>query len=307
VDALMESLFVKRTTCRSCGGPKVTRPKTGYVYCDYCATLTDWDFKACVALKPDALPPGQSYGELFGRVQKEMTESLAAKDRNRYYESQIELYKLYIKYLPGGLSPRVGDPVYREAWLDYTAKTTTVLDFDSEHPKRTAAVTATTRAIQFENRNGKFVAIDGFWPMWEAFRARLRSSLDLNVKVGLLAQQPDGAPYELLERMGVSAIVQGWLDKLSPEDAERLMVESKMKGDYVAIAPPPMTLSKCSGCTADLHVAQGAKRVLCEACGRLNAIGVGSITCPTCGGNVAVETNAATISCPYCKTDFSRR
>jgi uncharacterized Zn finger protein (UPF0148 family) len=300
------SVYVKRTTCRACGAPKVTPPKTGYVYCDYCATLTDWDFNASIATPPDPLPTGQEYATLFANVQKEMKAALAAKDRNRYYQSQVTLYELYAKYFPGGMSPRVRDPEYRALWVEYTALTTTAQDFDPDHTARKEAVDRATRSLNLTTHDGKVRVLGGFWEMWEAFRARLRASLDLNVKVGLLARQPDGAPYELLERMGVSAIVQGWIDKIDPADVERLLVESGMKADYVTIIPPPMKLTKCAGCSGDLHVAQGARRVLCEACGRLNAMDVSTMACPTCGANIAINPGQSTIACPYCKSNFSQ-
>jgi hypothetical protein len=272
------------------------------VYCDYCATLTDWDFKAFLATPPDALPTGQEYPTLFARVEKELEAALAANDRDRYYQSQVTRCELYAKYFPGGMSPRVRDPEYRARWVEYTAVTTTAQDFDPDHTVLQKAVDRAMQRLEFTTHDGKLRVVGGFSEMWRAFRARLSSSLDLCVKVG---QQPDGAPYELLERIGVSQIVQSWLDKLEPKAADRLLVDSGMKAEYVTIIPPPMKLKKCSGCGGDLHVAQGARRVLCEACGRLNAMDVAMMACPTCGASIAVNPGQDTIACPHCRSNFS--
>src|ERR1043166_7226803 len=55
--------FVKRTPCHNCGGAKTLAPKTAYVYCDFCGSLTDYDFqKACE--NPQASMPGPAYEAL---------------------------------------------------------------------------------------------------------------------------------------------------------------------------------------------------------------------------------------------------
>ena len=296
------AVYIKKTTCRACGGPKLTRPKTGYVYCDYCATLTDWDFQVAIATPGSALP-GPQYEALAKELKPEMDAALAAHDRARYYRAQYTLYALFVQLCPASVSPRIGDPAYRNAFIDYTAKTTTEQDFDPAHAARTAAMTQATGALKWTMAGGKMqVSSATFWPMWDAVVARIAASLEINERTGLLAQHPDQAPRELLQRMGLSAMVQGWLQYLPSEDSERLLAVSGMKGDYVPMTPAPMTLTRCSGCGGELHVVQGAQRIVCEACGRLNQLGAGSVTCPTCGGHVPVGGAAA--ACPFCRTDL---
>ena len=296
------TVYVKRTTCRACGGPKVTRPKTGYVYCDYCATLTDWDFEVAMST-PGSAPPGPQYEMLAAQLKPEMDAALAARDRPRYYRAQYTLYALYVQLCPASVSPRVGDPTYRAAFVDYTAKTTTEQDFDGEHAARTAAMNQAVKGLAWTMGGGAMQVLPAtFWPMWDTVVAKIQASLDINERTGLLALHPDGAPSELLRRMGLSAMVQGWLPYLGKADSERLLAVSGMKGEYVAVTPPPTTLSRCGGCGGELHVVQGAKRALCEACGRVNDQG-GSIACPTCGGHVPLGAGNVT-ACPFCRADL---
>ena len=296
-------VYIKRTTCRSCGGPKVTRPKTGYVYCDYCATLTDWDFQAAMS-SPTSAPPGPQYEVLTAQLAPELAAALAAQDRPRYCRAQYTLYSLYVQLCPAAVPPRVGDPAYRAAFIDYTAKTTTEQDLDPQTAAHTAAMNQAVQALQWEMAGGKMQCTSAsFWPMWDTVVVKIQASIALNGRSGLLALHPDGAPAELLLRMGLSAMVQGWLPYLGPADSERLLAVSGMKGDYVAMTPPPTTLTQCGGCSGPLHVVQGARRVVCEACGRLNDMGQGSITCPSCGGHVPLGDGNAT-ACPFCRVDF---
>src|SRR5215467_5912146 len=49
-DALPESLkahsqFIKRVNCSQCGAPKSLPSPTAYIYCDYCGSLMDYDFR----------------------------------------------------------------------------------------------------------------------------------------------------------------------------------------------------------------------------------------------------------------------
>ncbi len=298
-----ETVYVKRTTCRSCGGPKVTRPKTGYVYCDYCATLTDWDFQVAIST-PTSAPPGPQYEILTAQLKPELDAAREAQDRPRYYRVQCMLYDLYVKLCPAAVPPRASDPAYRAAWIDYTAKTTTEQDLDPETAARTGAMNEAVTRLAWTSAGGAMqVTTATFWPMWDTVVAKIQRSLDLNARSGLLAQHPDGAPAELLLRMGLSAMVQGWLPYLGAADSERLLAVSGMKGDYVAVAPPPATLSQCGGCGGELHVVQGASRVVCESCGRLNEQRDGAITCPTCGGHVPLGATNMT-ACPFCRADL---
>ena len=49
-DAMPESLkahsrFIKRVSCPQCGAPKSRPSTTAYIYCDFCGSLMDYDFR----------------------------------------------------------------------------------------------------------------------------------------------------------------------------------------------------------------------------------------------------------------------
>ena len=55
---------VRNVRCPTCGAPKLTPAKTAYVYCDFCGSLTDYDFqKACE--NPQSNMPGPAYEQLI--------------------------------------------------------------------------------------------------------------------------------------------------------------------------------------------------------------------------------------------------
>src|SRR5678815_345045 len=53
-------VHVRKVRCRTCGAPKVTAPRTAYVYCDYCSTWMDWDFQIACATA-GSQHPGPAY------------------------------------------------------------------------------------------------------------------------------------------------------------------------------------------------------------------------------------------------------
>jgi hypothetical protein len=63
--------------------------------------------------------------------------------------------------------------------------------------------------------------------------------------------------------------VQGWLPYLEEADAQAVLARTGLAGEY-SIAPPPATRAvPCTTCGGRLDVVLGARRVVCEHCGRL--------------------------------------
>ena len=58
--------FVKRCTCVVCGAPKKLPAVTAYVYCDYCASLIDYDLRSACA---GDTAPGPEYAAAVNSTQ----------------------------------------------------------------------------------------------------------------------------------------------------------------------------------------------------------------------------------------------
>src|SRR5688572_5286757 len=107
--------FVKKTTCHNCGGAKTLAPKTAYVYCDFCGSLTDYDFqKACE--NPQSSMPGPAYEELVRQTNADAQLARETKDAAKFYEIQSRLFDRWVELCPNAVSPRAKkDPEYRRA------------------------------------------------------------------------------------------------------------------------------------------------------------------------------------------------
>ena len=74
------SRFIKRVNCSQCGAPKTLPSRTAYLYCDYCGSLMDYDFRLGNAGTNAGLS-NTVYHRIFASVQAQMAQAKALGDR----------------------------------------------------------------------------------------------------------------------------------------------------------------------------------------------------------------------------------
>src|SRR5262249_59813400 len=82
--------FVKRCACVVCGAPKKLPTVTAYVYCDYCASLVDFDLRR--AGEGDTAP-GPQYAATVNGTHAAAQAAVAAGDRDTYRDLQKQVYQ----------------------------------------------------------------------------------------------------------------------------------------------------------------------------------------------------------------------
>lgn len=85
--------FVKRCSCVVCGAPKKLPTVTAYVYCDFCASLIDYDLRR--ACEGDTTP-GPAYAATVNSARAASQEAIAAGDRDTYRDLQKKVYEAYM-------------------------------------------------------------------------------------------------------------------------------------------------------------------------------------------------------------------
>jgi Zn finger protein HypA/HybF involved in hydrogenase expression len=295
-------MYIKRLRCRTCGAPKVKPPSTAYVYCDYCGALTDWDFHIANATAGSA-QPAPEYEARCLYLKPQLEEARVRGDRGRYAAVERQLFDTHVRACKASYSPRVGDPAYRGAIIEYQVATRVVVDFDPQLLYLEQATEKAEGTMRWTESGGQRLArSDRLWNLFGAFRAHRAAALSTFERAGVLRAHPDGAPGELLLRMELSAFVQRWLPALAPADAHRLLFETGLQGDYDDRPAPAAVLRHCGSCGVDLGVAPGARRVLCEGCGFLVDVGAPEIACEHCGGTISAPAGATMLACPYCRS-----
>jgi Zn finger protein HypA/HybF involved in hydrogenase expression len=289
--------FVKKTTCHNCGGAKTLAPKTAYVYCDFCGSLTDYDFqKACE--NPQSAMPGPAYEAMVRET----------KDEAKFYEIQSRLFDRWVELCPNAVSPRAKkDEEYRKRLVEYMAKTATANEFDPKYQEYADRVKKQSMAIQWTGMYPKPLAHgETFWPLYETVKEQLEYSYGILKAQGILDLHPDEAPESLQRRMTWSMFCQGWLPVLGEADSEKMIADAGLKGEYTKLEPVETTLRHCGGCGGDLQSVPGAKAMICEECGTKIDVGNPEVNCKNCAGMISFPVGRNRLQCPYCQAEAQR-
>ncbi len=278
----------------------MTPPSTAYVYCDYCGILIDWDFQIAINSSESA-QPGPQYEALCVALHPKMEEARLAGDMTRYTECQRELFSLHAEACPASYSPRIGDPAYREAIANYLATMQTISAFDEETMQLSEEMGKAMRTLRWV---GTKVRSDTFWKLFDTYRKHSETVLSKCEEMGEFENHPDEVSRELAARIGYSVLAQGWLPHLAEEDSERLLAVTNLGGEYANLKDPELIKRHCGNCGGDLPVVEGARRVLCEACGFRVDVTAAEISCQECGAPISPPDGAGTQSCPYCNAEI---
>jgi LSD1 subclass zinc finger protein len=302
-----KTAFVKKTTCHNCGGAKTLAPKTAYVYCDFCGSLTDYDFqKACE--NPQSNMPGPAYEQLVRETNEDAQLARQTKDREKFYAIQERLFNRWIELCPNAVSPRAkNDPEYRQRLVKYMATTATVNEFDEAYQQYADEVKKQVLGIKWEGMFPKMTAkSETFWPMYQTVKAQIEHSFNQLKSEGVLDMHPDQAPESLQRRMTWSMFCQGWLPTLAEEDSEKMIADARLKGEYSKLEPTETDLRHCGGCGGELQTVKGGKKMMCEDCGTVLDIEHPEVNCKNCAGMISFPVGKNRIQCPYCKAEAQR-
>ena len=97
--------FVKRVNCSQCGAPKTLPSKTAYLYCDYCSSLMDYDFRIANA-NTNAGLTNTVYHRLLALQQPSYDIAKANQDWDRLREIYTRIYDEWMRECPQAVSPR---------------------------------------------------------------------------------------------------------------------------------------------------------------------------------------------------------
>lgn len=295
----------KRTVCPTCGAPKTRPSVTGYVYCDFCGALSDYDFaKAC---ERKLEQPGPAYEQLSAQLAPALAAAKSRGDLDAYRVAQRQLFYNFVTMCPNSVPFRTKDPEYRARYVAYMAEAALVTAFDQLADQHGAAVQATTTRLSFQAPKAGMIKVDGpsFDGMVAAVFAQQEYLAWLHETRGVYAMQPDGAGGELQRRIGYSMFAQAWVPMLDDARAAHLLERTKLKSEFVESEVKAGEPSTCGACGATVGVMQGAKKMVCEHCG--HKLDVGSkLPCTGCGASLSPGENQKSFSCPHCRVMVQR-
>jgi hypothetical protein len=211
--------FVKRCSCVVCGAPKKLPTVTAYVYCDYCASLIDYDLRR--ACEGDTTP-GPEYAATVNATQAASRAAAAAGDRDTYRDLQRKVYEAYVANVPMAVSHRAkNDPGYRAAYVGYMAESAVARAFDPAAQALEAEMKQRVMGISYGGgMMSPVIAPDSFWPVADTLEKQIERGQALYHSAGLAEIDPDHAGH-LTGKFAWSGFCQGWLGMLPADAAER--------------------------------------------------------------------------------------
>jgi LSD1 subclass zinc finger protein len=296
-------LQIKKTQCRSCGASKVQQPKSAFIYCDYCGSLMDWDFRISITTAGSA-KPGPEYQRLEAHVAPMLAGALSQGDRNTYRGYLSQVIDQHMRSCPASYSPRLGDPTYRAAMLEFQVCSILSTDFDPPTQALKAQFEHAQRTLQIYPRPGLPAGIEpqSFRRLHSAFLAHHERFMQ--VAAPCIGRHPDGASFELISTIQKSIFAQTYLRNLDKPEQDWLIEDLGLQAEYLPYHEQPTTERHCGGCGSRLLVLAGARRVLCEPCGHLNDVQHPEIACIGCGAPVSIPSGNSRFRCPHCQADL---
>ena len=301
------SQFIKRVNCSQCGAPKSLPSTTAYLYCDYCGSLMDYDFRIANA-DTNAGLTNTVFHRIIAPLQGQLAQAKARADRGEYRRLYRQVFSEWIQECPMAVSPRAkNDAVFREQLAAYLAECLVTKDLDPRQVPLDARMEALVASLQrIPTPGGAWMVTGGFWPYAELFKQQMELAYELMHQLGVDAMDPDKAPLGVGLRMEYSTFCQGWLPHLSPADGERLLKLYGLNAEYDEAKPLETDQRKCGACGAVIHTLAGAKQVVCESCGYTIDTTSQAVPCGKCGAMLSFPVSANHLLCPYCSTDIQR-
>lgn len=302
--APVEPGYVKRCECVVCGAPKKLASVTAYVYCDYCASLMDYDLRR--ACESD-VPTDPQYPNIVNGSQPQLQAAQASGDQDTYRNVQKQIYNAYVTYVPNAVSHRAkNDASYRNQLIDYMAESATVDAFDPGARQLTDEMRQ--RAIGLRYTGAMMtptVDPDSFWPMVDTLKRQMAYGRELRKNAGVYEMDPDRAEH-LSDKFAWSMFCQGWLGMLPADAADALIDQAGLKNSYIPIDTSGGTERSCGGCGGKFTGLPGAKVMVCEDCGRKLDVGAAEIPCTNCGATITFPLGADSTACPYCDVKLDK-
>lgn len=311
-DAIPESLkahsrFIKRVSCSQCGAPKSRPSTTAYIYCDFCGSLMDYDFRLANA-NTNAGITNTVFHRIMATVQFQLMQDKARGDRDAVRQIYRHVFTQWLQECPNAASPRaIKDMEFRRQFIDYSAECAVVKDMDPHQVMLQAKMDGLVARLQrIPTPGGAWMVAGPFWEYAALFKEQMEGTYALIHQLGVHNLDPDKASETVALRMEYTTFCQAWLPHLSAAEGERLLKFYGLISEYDEVQPHDSEQRHCGSCGSDIETLPGAKQVVCESCGFTLDVGSQAVPCQKCGALLSFPVSTNSVVCPYCATDTRR-
>ena len=181
-DAMPESLkahsrFIKRVSCPQCGAPKSRPSTTAYIYCDFCGSLMDYDFRMANA-NTNAGITNTIYSRIMMTVQMPLMQAKARNDRDAVRQIYKQVFTQWLQECPNAASPRaIKDMEFRKQFIDYCAECAVIKDMDPNQAILQVKMDTLVAALQrIPTPGGAWMVAGPFWDYAALFRQQMEGT-----------------------------------------------------------------------------------------------------------------------------------
>ncbi len=294
------AMMVRKARCEACGAAKVTPSESLYIYCDFCGTLMDLDVGR---LRTEGVTPGPDYAALQERLAPALEAARARRDRPALMALHRQLQTLFVRDCAAGYPPRIKDQAYRAQLIEYLAYGEVVRELDPRIAAAAEALSAASAGLEFDERGGRYVirAVT-LWPILLAQRraAQVYRACLLDTPDPVL--DPDGAPDGVGLAIAIAMVIRGFLTMVDDATAVEMLARTGLAAGYEQGPDVELHAVFCTGCGARRTLPSGARRALCEACGRLTEVGTAA-HCGQCNAAIVFGLHQAVVRCGHCHAE----
>jgi len=296
-------MVVKNLKCPQCGGIKINKLTTSFIYCDYCSTLMGYDMK----MMQDEAKEVFSVTNFSKPKQKEyiaLTQSMAKalndENVNDFVNSQVRIREAEFDLFPKRFSPKTKQKAYREKYLLYE-KAYWTEQLQNNYFKKSKEfrdkINPVAGKLSTQTVGSKVVYEfnDVFKEYLNILDEYIKDSIKETLKMKCMELYPENSSptFDVFYKQGIDSSLQ----MFDSDTIEKAIKHLGLESEYITIEDINFSEYECIVCKTKLNVPSDSKSMVCETCGNVNNFEEKTIQCLSCGAPVSFSNNN---TCEYC-------
>ncbi len=297
-------MLIKKYTCPSCGGNKTDEISTGYVYCDYCSSLVDYDLEKMAEEASSSLSSEQLNNpnqQLYFQKLQELSVHIQSEDADNFVKTQCEIHALEFELFPKRFSPKIKQSVFKQKLLEYFESfwyEKIANGYFSENKEVQKTFVELSSNLKFSYEGGKSIPEynDNFEKYIEKLSEYTKTSIEKTMDMKSIEKYPEpinGASKDVMYKQSINMIIQMY----DANTINKLIDKLGLKSEYIEVSNVDLHNTKCFVCNHDISIPEGSKKKVCENCGTTNDIENQKVVCYGCGASFSITDSSA---CLYC-------
>lgn len=296
-------MLVKKYTCPTCGGNKVDEITTGYVYCDYCSSLVNYDLEKMLSEAEKSFSSEQQneIKQKYYKKLQELSNYIQSEDTDNFVKTQCEIHALEFELFPKRFSPKIKQATFRQKLLEYFESfwyEKMENGYFAKNNETQKLFSELSSKVTFGFKNGKSVPKydEHFEKYIEEMSSFLKISIEETLNMTSIKKYPEpitSTSKDVMYKQSFNMTIQMY----DTDTIHKLIEKFGLKTEYIEVSNLQQTKTKCFVCNHEISIPEGAKKKVCENCGTTNDIENQKVQCYACGASFSI---AESFACTYC-------